>query len=515
MSRPADWSPLAGADPVPGEPEEVRRLGRKLRQVADAITEQAAKLRTLCSDEYWDSDAGRRFESTARDTATKLEKAFDRYDAAAKAVETYVPVLEEEQRISLELRTQAQELQASRDQAQSRMDADPTDPEVPERPGRGMDQATVEGFGSDLGRLQKEVQFCADRVADAGRQAARGLTMVIDDDGLKDGRFEGLKKWAQDRIQDVKDWIHEHADLLKLIADVAGWIATACGIAALLVGWIPVIGQALAAVLTVVALAATAVSLVCHLALYWTGDGGLLDIALDVVGLATFGVGRAAISGVRGAVSAVNASGKMSAAAIRASTAITARGGRATDAVIDALSSGDLGRAASLSGVRANSLKGMMGSQFGDLTATFGPGGFKHLTQTMASAPGLVPRGADLLSGFRPSAWSSMGPEAMDGLRTIGQNWHNTPALIGEGVQNLRVSGLQNIALDADTITNISSVVRATDGFSTSALNSSLHSLNVQMGQAAAATAVGTGVDAADKAGLFDGAKTWGWRSPL
>ena len=88
MGRPADWSPLAPGDPVPGDPEEVAALGRRFRATAAEIDQAASRLRTMCTDEFWDSDAGAAFRQRSDDTAGKLAKAYARYDAAATALGT-------------------------------------------------------------------------------------------------------------------------------------------------------------------------------------------------------------------------------------------------------------------------------------------------------------------------------------------------------------------------------------------------------------------------------------------
>jgi len=120
----------------------------------------------------------------------------------------------------------------------------------------------------------------------------------MDHDGLKDG-------W----------WDNWGADVAAFVAKWAGRIATVCGIASLLVGWIPIVGQALAAVLGTIALVASVVSLVCNLALYLTGRGDLLNVVLDVVSVATFGLGR-----VAGAAAKVGYRGLRGASRLRAGT---------------------------------------------------------------------------------------------------------------------------------------------------------------------------------------------------
>ncbi|MET8182230.1 putative T7SS-secreted protein [Streptomyces sp. NPDC005336] len=89
-ARPRDWSPLYDSDPVPGDPYEVARLGKKLRAMADEIDKQARNIKALASVDGWNSEAGRAFHETAGDTSGRLKKAYDRYDEAAAALGTKV-----------------------------------------------------------------------------------------------------------------------------------------------------------------------------------------------------------------------------------------------------------------------------------------------------------------------------------------------------------------------------------------------------------------------------------------
>lgn len=88
MGRPGDWQPLADADPVPGDPYDVAGLGRRFRATADLIASASQRLKTMCTDEFLDSDAGAAFRQRSDDTAGKLTKAYARYAAAATALGT-------------------------------------------------------------------------------------------------------------------------------------------------------------------------------------------------------------------------------------------------------------------------------------------------------------------------------------------------------------------------------------------------------------------------------------------
>ncbi len=111
---------------------------------------------------------------------------------------------------------------------------------------------------------------------------------MIGHDGLTDGFWDH-----------VTNFIDEHAGLLSAISKVAGWVATIAGTLALCVGWIPVVGQALAAVLGTIALVASVVLLIADGLLAIGGKGSWLDVGLDVIAVASFGLGRAATGAVK------------------------------------------------------------------------------------------------------------------------------------------------------------------------------------------------------------------------
>jgi hypothetical protein len=113
VSRPADWAPLATADPVPGDPVEVALLGRRLRQVADQVSADVGWLRSLCTAQFWGSGAGQAFQGQVEDAAAELGRARERYLAAGEALGSglsgpgYASALEAAQSLSLRALTQA------------------------------------------------------------------------------------------------------------------------------------------------------------------------------------------------------------------------------------------------------------------------------------------------------------------------------------------------------------------------------------------------------------------------
>lgn len=67
-ARPPDFEPLASADPVPGDPDEIAMLGRRYADTAAEIAQQAANLRKLATAAPggWKGQAGTVFQGPAR-----------------------------------------------------------------------------------------------------------------------------------------------------------------------------------------------------------------------------------------------------------------------------------------------------------------------------------------------------------------------------------------------------------------------------------------------------------------
>ncbi|WP_051744523.1 putative T7SS-secreted protein [Streptomyces yerevanensis] len=311
MTRPRadEWSVIGeSSDPIPGEPEEVAKLGRDLRRTAEAIKKQADEIKALSSVESWKSKAAEEFRKEAEEAGGKLRKAYKRYDAAADALgekvvdggspKEYASELHRAQTMADKALRDAQAADDEHKASSNGIDKLPKNT-ADDDPGRKKLENRQEAATSAMERAKRDLEAAKD-VRDAAVTKARdAIRHAIDNDGLKDGRWDKFKDWVHDNSGWIKEWV-----------DGLGWVATICGTLSLLVGWIPVIGQALAGILGTIALIATLVSLVGHLVLALAGEGSWFDVALDIVGLATFGIGRGAIAGGRGAVNAAKSAAR-------------------------------------------------------------------------------------------------------------------------------------------------------------------------------------------------------------
>lgn len=289
-SRPRDWHPLADSDPIPGDPYEVASLGRQLRKTAEELDRQIRNLKAVAEIDAWDSKAGKEFRSKAKGSVKKLEAALQRYETAADALGTtvtdvgggygdlsqakltnYATDLNRAQEIADAALREAKEAEERKSAAQRSLEGlSDKDKADKKRLEEQRDSA-----GDDLSAARDKVaraQEIRDNAADLAYQA---IDAVISDDSLKDGFWDKF----DDFVAGVGDW--------------AEFWATRFGVAALALGWIPIIGQALAGILGSIATLLTLISSVATVIQVLRGDKGLKDLAFTVLGLAMMGVGKA------------------------------------------------------------------------------------------------------------------------------------------------------------------------------------------------------------------------------
>ncbi|MBO0785066.1 MAG: hypothetical protein J2P30_19535 [Actinobacteria bacterium] len=273
MARPYDWSPLAGSDPVPGDPAGIRSEAARLSGVAKMIEDQVAVLRKIATGQSDERGLHLdKLQAAASDTADKLGKVSGRYQQTASALTAWAPELEHAQSQSLKALTAAQEA-ASRQRAnqpvQRPAGAKLTDAE------KQSDHARANALSqanSDLAAAHAMLDGAVSHRDTAAAETKRKIDSAIDD-GVTDGFWDH-----------VSAFIHKYAWLIKDIATALEVLATVLAIVALFVSGI---GVLLLAGLIVGALLLRTVLAV-------NGDGSWSDVALDAVALLTLGLGTGA-----------------------------------------------------------------------------------------------------------------------------------------------------------------------------------------------------------------------------
>lgn len=471
--RPHDWSPLTGSDPVPGDPDEVARVGGRYRDTASALEQQAARLRALSSDRSWDSDAGEQWRHQAREVAGKLAKAVDRYEAAGNALRSYSGSLRSAQATADAALALAQDAERRERSTRAALEA----------VARAHANAEPGTPAPDTSHLQRQLELAAQddgtartKLGEAVRTrdaAASTATSAIDDiagsDGLDDGRFAGARTWVGDRVE----WVDRNlAKITQIAGDIALWV----GLAALAVGWIPVIGQLAGAVLLAVATVFAVIALAGSLVMALQGRGSWLDVGMNLFGVLTLGVGRAALGGVKVATRGARAAGQagrtdeLVAAAVRAHPGAGRVGGKA--------------------------LRKMERAARKQAKLEAGPSALHRdqVTEALARGPRGVPSAGDVVRGLDPRA---MARETVDGARGLvdGQNWQAARQALGnrqlvspllDDAARAELDALRHLGPDAQTYPGVAEYLAA---------NSSQF---VTLGGATILPLVGSGLDKAD-----------------
>jgi hypothetical protein len=286
--RPGDWYHFGyDNDPLPGDPWAVSSQAGAYRDVASAIDDQVRVLHQIAESHDWvgvkGSYAGALAEA-AREMGDELAKIQGRFDTVASQLRTWQPVLEEGRTTTWNLLIQAEN-------AQSDLDRNPA-------PGPLADDATDDDKTKHDDARKKHDSAAGD-LTDAKTKFRTAMEHIH---SVASSVAKAIKDASDDNVKDswwdshVRKWIHDHADLLKLIADVCTWIATGLLIAALFLSG--------AGLLLLLAAIATGVALLIHTALAAQGDGSWLDVALDVIALATMGTSALLSAGAKATVAA-------------------------------------------------------------------------------------------------------------------------------------------------------------------------------------------------------------------
>ncbi len=308
MSRPYDWSPLGLAgDPTPGDPVVVRSGGVHYQDVSGSLGRATATMEVMDAGVSSGSQSVAALLEGSVQLAAQIGKAKARYQAAGDALVNYSYALDRAQSATAQALATAKSAQWEVDEntrlaAQYRRWA--LDADTPEQ---AEDRARYQRLESarrlDVSDAQARITTQREVVAQAVRErdvaaelAVTQISEITGSDGLDDSWWD--------------DW---GAKVVAWITDLAEAIATIAGILALLVCWIPIIGQALAAVLTLVAAVAGIVAALGNIALAATGERSWGEAIISILGaaLACVGLGalKGALGGLKGAMGAWKAAG--------------------------------------------------------------------------------------------------------------------------------------------------------------------------------------------------------------
>lgn len=284
-ARPGEWHLLGhDSDPVPGSSYEVAAEGRHYSQVATTIAGQISRLRALAEpDAALVGHYAEGLRESCDELAGHLEQIEGRFRTTGSTLVGYAEDLEDARTKTMQALNDAEEAKRQLD-ANTPLEPDPGLADAPKAQrdaAREAAEARAGRHSQAEGALADAKASCRTAMSAFDERAEEVATRIRDasDDDMKDSRW--------DRFKDV---IGKVADRLDFVADVLGWIAVGLTIAALFVP-----GLNLLAVAAFILLG----SLTIHTVLAMTGNGSWLDVAFDVLGIATLGIGTTAVAAAR------------------------------------------------------------------------------------------------------------------------------------------------------------------------------------------------------------------------
>ncbi|MFF5494621.1 hypothetical protein [Streptomyces aquilus] len=278
--RPVDWQPLCDSDPVPGDPEEIRAEVTHMVSVAQKLRDQAKSLQAISNE---DTLKGK-YAKALREESSTLEKHMrevaSRYERVQGHLTTWANELEDFQSDADKILRQAKERQGELEAERAR-ESDSGDKDTPKPSVSGTDHDPFVTYRNRLNTV----------IGDRDSRASHHEGKIRDEieDVIEDSWWD-----------DVKGWVHDHADGIKAFIDVLGWIATVAGFLALAIPG-----------LNLLVLGIAGLTILLRLALVASGDATWTDVIFDVVGglLVVGGLGAAAklASGAKATVGAAQA----------------------------------------------------------------------------------------------------------------------------------------------------------------------------------------------------------------
>jgi len=113
-----DWSPLAGSDPIPGDPGTVQGLVQRMESTARALQQQSTRLDGVSVEEFWKGLAADAFKEHQQGIVPLLNGLTWRYERVAGALNDYWPALADAQSKARQALAQAQQAQQDEFRAQ-------------------------------------------------------------------------------------------------------------------------------------------------------------------------------------------------------------------------------------------------------------------------------------------------------------------------------------------------------------------------------------------------------------
>jgi hypothetical protein len=285
MARPAgyQWEPLGwDTDPVPGDPQVIGAEAAQLLQTARQVAEQVAALQKISADGTQIGQTPDVIRSSASNLAGQLTNVAARYQNVAAALRGWGPELEQAQLMSLQALDQA-EIPYAKLQRQITLPSG-TNLSAAQKETLATHQASMRQAQEQLDAAKAQLNR-AISLRDTQAAYYQARINAATNDGLTDH-----ESWWEH----FEDWVASNAYLIRDICTALEVVATILAVVAL---FIP--GLDIVALLLIAGMVLTTGALLGRVLLAVTGNGSWFDVAMDVIALASFGVGKLATSGLK------------------------------------------------------------------------------------------------------------------------------------------------------------------------------------------------------------------------
>ncbi|MDX3749611.1 hypothetical protein [Streptomyces sp. AK08-02] len=256
MARPADWAPLTETDPVPGDPDGIRREVTHMKRIAEKLRTQAAAMQAIAECDGLKGEYADKLGDNARGLGRRLDLAEDRYRKVKGHLSGWADDMEDAQKRAGHALDDAKDAQRIIDQHK------------PDSAGKSSDKDTgkdkpdedpaVKRAREDLEAARTKLQSAVSFYGERADHYAGKIRSSIDDD-MEDSWWNDLKAWVGD------------ADWLGTVAEVLSNITTVLTFAAI---FFPALG--------VVAGILTGIVFGIHLLMAVTGNGSWFDVVTDI-----------------------------------------------------------------------------------------------------------------------------------------------------------------------------------------------------------------------------------------
>jgi hypothetical protein len=310
--------PALGFDPAPGEPAVLDALGSDVARHARSLASSSQRIATIRAT-GWVGQAADAFAAGIAPLPGDLGRSADAFGMVASALDTYAGELDTAQRHANSLEQRAAQARSSQQLATARVDIlrhGPDGETDPARTARETDlraaRLRAEDADAELAAILREAKGLAEHAFGVAEQTSRQIRAAAEQAPYREPNLvqQGLDL-LQRGWETTKEWVREHADVLRTVSTALKAIAAAAALLALAVQFIPVIGQVVGAGLLAVSAVAGAGALGIDVLLKLsTGEGSWamlgLDFALTVIpGAAITRAGKALLRPVGRALGAL------------------------------------------------------------------------------------------------------------------------------------------------------------------------------------------------------------------